>query len=399
MISTDFAPNASISDALLSIKLLCNPLSWYDKYKLKKAKKLLAEIIGEKSEKVELFYNGRSALYWLLKNLKLEENEKVLVTGYTCVAVILPLISLKLHPIFIDIESKTFGMDYADFVKKYDQSKGKPKVCILQHTYGILPQSREKIIDFCEKNDIFLIEDLAHGFDWDEIETWKRPKNGAWLFSFGRSKMISSVDGGAVVKFGNKTLSYFEDLPTGKQPTTLLIRLILYNLLAVTIKSTYDIYLGKLLHLIFKTLGLMLPEISKEEKQGGLGQNIQWRFSSAQAEFLSRQLIDYPNKLIHKKKTLSAYISQFGWGNTINLPWGRFPLLIDNRDQIIKDCRNKNIYLGAWYKNPIEAGSKKLEFFGYESGMCPMSEKIGKNILNLPLNYKIDFRKVISVTK
>lgn len=386
MISTDFAPNVDNKSASAGMKILFNPFKWYAEKASFLSKIKLASVLSVDEDKIELTYNGRSAIYHLLKELDLNIGDDVFVTGFTCLAVVLPILNMKLNPRYIDIEERTFSIDMLDFQNKIIKYK-KPKILILQHTFGLMPINRDKIIDYCEKNNIFLIEDLAHGFDFQNIKNWSKPKRGAWIFSFGRSKMISCVDGGAYVMLANdKSKSLVNDSfkSLSKVPVGLLIRLIMYNILALTIKTLYDIKLGKILHYLLSKIGLMLPEISSSEKKGKLDKNIFYQFSGAQAYLLNSALDNYLEVMEEKRSNTLIYLRKYPNFDKSNLPWGRYPIRIQNRDEIIATLRKKNIFLGTWYSQPVHSEINKASVFGYEKGECVQAEKICQEIVNLP---------------
>ena len=114
MISTDFAPNESWDDAWESIKLLFQPWRWKKGQETELVKKEILSklLITNHQLRINLFLSGRSALYFLLKSLNLPKNSEVIVQAFTCEAVVLPILANNLKPVYVDIEKKTYSMDY-----------------------------------------------------------------------------------------------------------------------------------------------------------------------------------------------------------------------------------------------------------------------------------------------
>ena len=51
---------------------------------------------------------------------------------------------------------------------------------------------------------------------------------------------------------------------------------------------------------------------------------------------------------------------------------------------------------GFWFKEPIVGSTEPLESFNYKKGMCPLSESLGKRIVNIPCNLnEKDFMKLL----
>jgi len=165
MINLNFAPNENFSDALTSFLLLFQPWRWkrdkeHDKVKKEILKKYLN--VSLSTFNASLFLSGRTALYYLLKNLNLKQGDEVLVQAFICEAVVMPIVGLNLKPVFVDIEKQSFSANPIDLEKKLSE---KSKVFILQHTFGITPRQREKILSIIRLNNLVLIEDIAHGIN------------------------------------------------------------------------------------------------------------------------------------------------------------------------------------------------------------------------------------------
>jgi len=72
------------------------------------------------------------------------------------------------------------------------------KAIMIQHTLGI-PADIDAIRDICQRHHLLFIEDCAHALG----ASYKGQKCGTFgdmaIFSFGRDKIISSVNGGALL--------------------------------------------------------------------------------------------------------------------------------------------------------------------------------------------------------
>jgi len=401
MINLNFAPNETLSDALTSFFLLFQPWRWKRGKKLQEVKSLILKNFFNVSRStlyvtrytlhVSFFLSGRSALYHLLKNLNLKQGDEVLVQAFTCEAVVLPIVALKLKPVFVDIEKESFSINPIDLEKKLSE---KSKVIILQHTFGITPSQREKVLSIIKQHNLVLIEDIAHSTKLKvKNQKSKVLKNHFYLLSFGRSKSLSSVFGGAIVT-KNKTIAKKLDFFNLPYPSySLIFKLLLYKPIAFLIKLTYNFYLGKILHFFSQKFNLLIPEITKKEKAGEYDHFFDKKYPNALAILLLNQLKRFAKIQNQRKKMVNFYLKKLNnvIRSTLHVtqPLIRFPLLIQNRDQILKNLAKKGIFLGRWYDNPIAPKGFPLERVGYRLGSCPVAEEVCQKIINLPTNIKL----------
>lgn len=391
MITTDFAPNESWDDALLSIKLLIQPWKWKNGGDITIAKNNISKMFYVTSYMlhVSLFFSGRSALYFLLKSLNLLRGSEIVIQAFTCSAVVLPIKALNLKPVYVDIEKQTFSMDLAKLVNSLTR---KTKVIILQHTFSLTPKYRNEVIKLAKANNLFLIEDLAHGFS--NNLTIQSYSNSAILLSFGRSKALSSVTGGAIISSNNVTIQPF-DKTQGKQFNNLpypsywdIFKILLYKPLAMLIKSTYDFYLGKIIHKLANIFSLLTKEITEKEKRGKYDNYFNKAYPNALAVLLNHQLKKFDQIQSNRARICKIYykLSNNKQLTINNYQLIRYPLLVNNRDQVISTARKQNIFLGKWYDQVVAPKALNLNRVGYKLGSCPIAEEVCKKIINLPTN-------------
>lgn len=387
MISTDFAPNEHGDDALVSLKAIAMPWNYQTGSALDAVRQKLGNLIDPQNKTTtSLFLTGRSALYYYLQALNLPRGSEVLIQGFTCAAVPLPIIEAGLKPIYIDIEPDTYSMNIDDLRKKYTPGA---KVLIIQHTFGFTPRYQTELLDFAKEKQLHVLLDLAHGFQPDMIQTTSHQLPAiSYLLSFGRSKPFSSVFGGAILTTDRSistTLSALEK--ELREPSIgLIIRCLLYKPLSVLIKATYDSGIGKLLHKLLHTGNLLIPEISAKEKKGFYDTQYSGSYPNALATLLLHQLKKYSQTSETRTTHAKRYDEQFSMSHEGNYPVTRYPVLRDDRDSILKHAAKKNIYFGKWYDQVVAPNSIDLQTVHYIPGSCPQAEDICKKILNLPLD-------------
>ena len=393
MISVELAPNEEWDDALLSFSLLFQPWRWRNGPELEKVKEQLAEMVGESSEDVFLFLSGRAGLYHVLNTLELKHGSKVLVTGYTCEAVVLPIIANKLIPVYNDVSQTDYSIAPQNITPRISRSVS----CLLiQHSYGI-PPGRSALLDIAKKNDLVVIEDLAHGFEKVQFE--KKSVKTVKLLSFGRSKSFSSVFGGAVVvsddllkkRLVEKSQRIYD--VSGME----LVKFLNYKWLSVLIKATYNVLgFGRALHRVCIFLGLLVPEISKKEKRGEYDTYFDKAYPNALAILLLHQLGKLDRKNTTRQEAVKIYRQALKGKIKDDYSLARFPVLVKDRDLLMEEGRRYGVYFGKWYTQPVAPAGLDLKKVAYERGSCPESEFICKHVINLPTNVSKETAKDIA---
>lgn len=126
-----------------------------------------------------------------------QEAPKVAVPSYTCMSVPAGIRHAGCAPIFIEVESETFGMDIESVERMYKKTHFVGLVLV--HNYGFMARDTIKIVEFCKKNRIKLIEDAseAHGAELNGKRAGEFGDVAA--FSVRSEKMIGVGEGGIVV--------------------------------------------------------------------------------------------------------------------------------------------------------------------------------------------------------
>src|SRR5262244_3893454 len=80
------------------------------------------------------FWKARVALYALLRALDLQENDEVILPGYTCIVVSNAIRFAGAKPVYADIAP---GRSNLDPISVQQRITSHTRVLIVQHTYGI----------------------------------------------------------------------------------------------------------------------------------------------------------------------------------------------------------------------------------------------------------------------
>ena len=396
------SPNTSREDYFAAGKILVQPWKWKQGEAISQVEKWFADYFG--ASEVISFNAGRSALLAILESLNLGAGNEVMLQAFTCVAVPNSVIWSHLKPIFIDID-ESLNIDVYDAEKKIS---AKTKVLIVQHTFGT-PADMDKIVAFCKKHNLILIEDLAHSLG----ATYKNKLVGTFgdaaFFSFGRDKIISSVFGGTAIKNqkskikNQKLIEYQANL---SYPSYFwILQQLLHPLISLVALYTYDFFsLGKAILFIAQKLGLLSFPVYVQEKLGKRPIDFPKKYPNALAELLIVQLKKLETANNRRREIAATYFKELK--PQISLPkktsgtvYLRFNLQVPNSDVIRFVAKKQKMILGSWYTNVIDPKGVNLEDISYQWEDCPKAEKCARESVNLPTYPTLSDMQVKQISK
>ena len=344
--------------------------------------------------KAVLVYKGREAIELALQLLNLPPKTSVGINGFTCFAVYKAIVNAGYKPLYLDIKDRNLN-----FTSEKLEFNASVRVVIIQNTLGA-PCDIDKIKNICQKNNIILIEDLAHSVG----TVYKNGKEAGTLgdftaLSFSQDKMIDGVSGGALI-IRNKDYQREKaiDFKKVSQKQQIIDRF--YPIFTNIIRATYSAGLGKIIHEILKKTNLLSNPMGKHNNK-----NIcvlpHWYCNLS--FFCFRNL---PANLSHRKEIAQIYAKiispeLLSPGIVSDIPFStnlRFPVFVDNRSDLINFLKKNGIYVSdIWYDAPI-APKKYLSLTDYKS-QCSEAEKISQQILNLPTHQNISKKQANEIAE
>lgn len=103
--------------------------------------------------------SGRVAIALALREMHVGKGDKILVPAYHCNSMVEPILWLGGEPVFYRINADT-SVNVDDIESKMN---GKIKVLMATNYFGF-PQNLSALRAFCDRHNIFLLEDCAHSF-------------------------------------------------------------------------------------------------------------------------------------------------------------------------------------------------------------------------------------------
>lgn len=171
--------------------------------------------------------------------------DEVLVPAYTCYSVPAAIERAGLKPRLCDIDPATLGMD-PEALDRCDFSR--TLVVISANLYG-LPNALGEIEAVCRRRNVFLLDDAAQALGAKLDGRAAGSFGDAGLYSFDKGKIISTIQGGAVVCRQSDLATHLEAALAKLPPGTILESS--GNLLKLAI---YSIFLRPVLYGVIRQL-------------------------------------------------------------------------------------------------------------------------------------------------
>ncbi len=309
--------------------------------------------------------NGTDALQIALMALDLKPGDEVITTSFTFVATVEVAVLLGIKPVFIDINPDTFNID-AD--KLVDAINAKTKAIIPVHLFG-QGSDMERILNIAQKYNIPIIEDNAQAIGAD------------YTFSDGKIKKLGTIGTiGCTSFFPSKNLGCYGD--GGALFTN-------DDILAEKIKQITNH--GSKAKYYHETIG------------------VNSRLDTLQAAVLNIKL-NYLNDYITARQAVAGkYDTAFANQQMIKIPFRdkqtthvfhQYTLQIPGnlRDGLKEFLISKEIPAMIYYPVPIHL-QNAYKYLGYKENDFPVTEKICKTVLSLPMHTELDPEQIKYITE
>lgn len=167
------------------------------------------------------FRDGRTAFFWGMKSLRLNQKNKILLPAYIGASnregsgVFDPIRRLKAGYRFYALR-EDFSFDKKDFLRRL--KKKNVKAVLVIHYFGFCQPDFDFIIKNCNKYGKYLIEDCAHAFN----SFWKGKKLGAYgdMSFYSIHKFLPARSGG-VLKVNNPDIRISSNIKEDIPPSAL----------------------------------------------------------------------------------------------------------------------------------------------------------------------------------
>ena len=187
-------PDVSPQDIEIVTEMLKN--GWYGDKAYSYVEKFEHEFAKWHGRKFGLMTpNCTSAIHLLLAGMDIAEGDEVIVPDITWIASAAPIVYQRAKVVFADVSEQTWCLSAESI---FNRITSNTKAIIAVDLYGNMPEMTE-IEGICKSNGIALIEDAAEAIA-SKIGTKRAGSFGdASVFSFHRTKTITTGEGGMLV--------------------------------------------------------------------------------------------------------------------------------------------------------------------------------------------------------
>jgi perosamine synthetase len=347
------------------------------------------------------FAKGRVALYAILRALEIGEGDEVVVPGYTCVVVPAAILYTGAVPVYHDIDPTTLQGDPRLAAAAIAE---RTRAVLVQHNYGALAATAD-LLDRCRRRGIAVIEDCAHALGAHRGQAAAGTFGTAAFCSLQWSKPTTTGLGG-IARFNDADLAAAaRELFRTEFAEPARLRSISLGILASLYRAWYRpawYWSAQGLYRWAGSRGLVQGSSSAAELAAAeMPPDYRERFGALRSRSLAAALDGLPALLAHRRRIQALYAARLA-GGAAWLPPGdrpdecgaalRFPLLVENRPELLQRARRARIELGDWFQAPLHPQGARAEAFGYRDGCCPWAEAAAARVINLPTHRHVDGR-------
>lgn len=302
--------------------------------------------------------SGSTALFTVLKCLGIGKDDEVIIPANTFVATAFSVTLCGAKPVFVDVNENDFLIN-TDLIEKTITDK--TKAIIPVHLHGAVCDM-EKIIEIAKKHNLKIIEDSAqaHGATY---KGKKVPITEIGCFSYFPAKNLGALgDAGSIV---------CDDRELAKKCRKFINH-------------------------------------GRSEKYLHDTEGFNFRLDNLQAAILNVKLkhldkwTEKKRKLVTKyNEKLTKYVQSQTFNSEIESAYHLYIIKTKDRDNLKEFLAKNDIQTGIHYPMPLHL-QPVFSYLNYKEGDLPISEKLAKEILSLPLYPDLveeDQSKVINYIK
>jgi dTDP-4-amino-4,6-dideoxygalactose transaminase len=133
-----------------------------------------------------------------------------------------------------------------------------------------------------------------------------------------------------------------------------------------------------------------------EDKYENVRIGVNSRLDTIQAAILLEKLKIFPQEIEMRDRVARRYSEKLGRSNRIVVPrvidnavstWAQYTIQVPDRDRLAADLKAKGIPTAIYYPTPL---SKQKGYAHFPSAGTPVSEKIAKTVISLPMHPYLD---------
>jgi dTDP-4-amino-4,6-dideoxygalactose transaminase len=338
------------------------------------------------------FAYGRTALAAIFSALGFASGDEIVLSPLTCKVVPLVLLSLKLRPVYVDIDPATLNLDARAAATAITP---KTRAILFQRTYGMSAGIRDAKA-LAEIHGIPLIEDCAQCLPMASGDPPPGHVGLAAIYSNNLRKPMPAASGGIAATNDAKLAGEIRRHRDALRVEGFSVRLRLRTEVAL-----HQHLLSPSRYWTLYGLSRRFLSASPSETAGSAIANEVNNTAHALSSFRIQQGLKWLNRLpaiaAHSIECSAEYSKYFREYSVPAAMDGTFlyyfPVCIRRKEELLRKAEEQKVEIIAWpVRNPIfplenDADAVSL---GYKPGMCPQADRIGRELVGLPTEEQID---------
>lgn len=294
--------------------------------------------------------SGTDALLLALMAYGIKEGDEVITTPFTFIATAEVIALVGAKPVFADIDEKTYNLDIEKVKPLINE---KTKAIIPVSLYG-LPADMDKFYELTKNTNIKLIEDACQSFGATDNGKYSCNYNSLGCTSFFPSKPLGCYgDGGAVFTNDDKEAEILSNLRNHGQ--------------VARYKHKYIGINGRLDAIQAAILNVKLAHFKEEiARRIEIGNNYTKKIKAAY------------------KGDAADIITPFIPDGKVSV-YAQYSVRVKNREEVTKKLNEAGIPTAIHYPIPLHM-QECYAGCGFKEGDLPISEKVSKEIMSLPMS-------------
>ncbi len=308
--------------------------------------------------------NGTDALQVAMMSLDLKPGDEVITTSFTFVATVEVIALLGLTPVLVDVCEDTFNIDPDSFKKAITP---KTKAVVPVHLFGQCVDM-EAIIKIAEENNLYIIEDTAQAIGAD------------YIFSDGNKRKAGTMGHvGATSFFPSKNLGCYGDggaIFTNDDELAKKIAIIVnhgmhvrYYHDSIGVNSRLDSVQAAILKIKLK----YLDEYADARREA--------------ADYYDNAFADNPKLVTPARSSFSTHVFHQYTLKTKDI----------DRDKLQEYLMSNDIPAMIYYPVPMHMQKAYIDP-RYKEGDFPVTEKLSKSVISLPMHTELDEEQLSHIT-
>lgn len=316
--------------------------------------------------------SGRCAFKYIVKSLGFGKGDRILLPSYMCPEVLNPFLTSGLKISYFKVDNHL----NANFEDVSSLALHETKMLVLIHYFGYPQRDLKKICEFCTENGILVLEDVVQSF---LSRCDNMPIGSVGDFSINSYRKWIPVPDGCMLTVNDDERIPMDSVRIAPSPP------LYFQRLALRIKGFYSRrpIFSSYLHRGLSILG----ESHVASEPSNMSNETRWQIEHTNFDKIAERRRENFKIILDTSNELKSVKPFFD-----NLPSGvcpiGFPVICNERDKLKEYLINKRIYPSVHWVLPSEISEDKF----------PVSAKISKSILTLPMDQRYSSEEINIIT-